>query len=470
MTRRSWLAAGVAPFVAKAAARKRPNVVMFMTDDHGAWASSVGGCAGMQTPNMAKLAAGGAKFDRAFAATPVCSPSRVTYITGALPSRHGVQDWLRPPDSFGGNSRRWLQGLDTYAKVLEKSGYALGMTGKWHMGHDDEAQEGFRYWATVPGGGGTFKDAAFVVNGKPAAVKPGFKEDAIGDFALDFLDQRKGGQDPFYLLVPFYAPHSPYDYQPPADRAHYENSKFDCFPRVPRHAWANRGLAKDHLNENSMRGYSSLVTGMDRNVGRVLDFLDRNGLRNDTTVIFTADQGYNTGHHGVWGKGNGTWPFNMYEESIRVPLIWNHPGRIAPGRTHRPMVSSYDYFPTLLDWLGVPAPTASAADRPGRSYAGFLRGKPPSRWQNRLYFEYSMVRAVRTENLKLVMRTREWPGELYDLEADPGETRNLYEEASAAKQRGALAADLEGFFRRMKAPELENWRSTAKQELTEYSR
>lgn len=462
MTRRSLLSTAAASLVKGQA--KRPNVILFMTDDHGAWASSPYGCADLQTPNLAKLAQGGARFERAFAATPVCSPSRVTYLTGTLPSRHGVQDWLRPVDSFGARSRRWLEGLTTYSSVLAKNGYRCGMTGKWHMGHDDTAQEGFSYWATVPGGGGTFKDAEFVLNGSKVK-KAGFKEDAIGDFALDFLETRSA--EPFYLLVPFYAPHTPYDFQPEQDRAPYANSRFPCFPREPRHPWANRGLAKDHLNESSMRGYSSLVTGMDRNVGRVLDYLERSGLRQNTTVIFTADQGYNTGHHGVWGKGNGTWPFNMYEESIRVPLIWNHPGRIGAGQTLRPMVSSYDYFPTLLDWMGVADPAEGRADRPGRSYAGFLRGQPPRQWRNRLYFEYSMVRAVRTENMKLVMRTKEWESELYDLEADPGEKKNIFADA---KRRKALQADLEDFFRRMRAPALENWRSTARQELTEYSR
>jgi choline-sulfatase len=133
----------------------------------------------------------------------------------------------------------------------------------------------------------------------------------------------------------------------------------------------------------------------------------------------------------------------------------------------RPMVSSYDYFPTLLDWAGIAPPKADAAARPGRSYAGFLRGKPPANWQNRLYFEYSMVRALRTENLKLVMRTKEWESELFDLEADPGETRNIFPES---RRQEPLRKDLEAFFRRMGAPELEQWRSAVKQELTVYSR
>jgi arylsulfatase A-like enzyme len=449
------------------AAERRPNVVVFMTDDHGAWASSAYGCREMHTPNLQKLADGGTKFSRAYAATPVCSPSRLTYLTGVLPSRHTVQDWLRPPDSFGSKSRRWLDGLTSYSSLLAKSGYTCGLTGKWHMGQDDIAQEGFSYWATVPGGGGTFKDAEFVRNGE-RIKKAGFKEDGIGDFALEFLAQQKGRTQPFFLLVPFYAPHTPFDFQPEEDRAPYNESQFGCFPREAQHPWGNRELAQHQLNTKSMQGYSALVTGMDRNIGRVLDYLEREGLRENTTIIFTADQGYNAGHHGVWGKGNGTWPFNMYEESVRVPLIWNHPGRVAAGRTIEPMVSSYDFFPTLLDWAGVKAPTAR--ERVGRSYAGFLRNRPPNQWPDRVFFEYAMVRGLRTANLKIVLRTAEWPSELFDLEADPGEKRNLWNDPAHARQRAVMTRQVEQFFEKAGAPPLEEWRRGVKQELTEYHR
>jgi arylsulfatase A-like enzyme len=203
-------------------------------------------------------------------------------------------------------------------------------------------------------------------------------------------------------------------------------------------------------------------------VGRILARLEELGLRGDTLVVFTADQGWNAGHHGVWGKGNGTWPFNMYEESIRVPLIWNQPGRIPGGQVLKPMVSAYDFFPTILEYLGVTAPRDPK--RVGRSYAGFLRGQAPRDWRNRLYFEYAHARALHTENLKYVERTKEWPSELFDLEADPGETRNVIEEPAYREQLKALRADLAEFFQRAGAPPLEQWRSTTIQELTVYTR
>jgi len=465
--RRSFLKGlAAAPHVASTsrAAVRRPNVVMFMTDDHGAWATGAYGCADIHTPNIDRLAREGAKFTRAFACTPVCSPSRMTYMTGKLPAQHGVEDYLIVDDAFGPTSRAFLDGHTTYSEILARNGYTLGMCGKWHMGHDDQAQRGFGFWATVPGGGGTYRDPVFVKNGVRQKMT-GFKTNLVGDAALEFLDGAKGR--PFYLLIPFYAPHTPYDYQPEEFRKPYANSTFPCFPNDPVHPWQNPGLRKDHRNEESKRSYSALVTGVDHNVGRVLRKLEQLGERDNTLVVFTADQGYNCGHHGVWGKGNGTIPFNMYEESIRVPMIWNHPGRIRPGQALDPMVSSYDYMPTLLDYLGLPPHRDPALV--GHSYAGFLTGKAP-RWRNRLYHEYCYVRALRSENLKYIERTEGWPSELYDLEADPGETRNVINEPAYARQVTALRTELAQFFSKASAPPLDQWRSVVKQRLNQYKR
>jgi arylsulfatase A-like enzyme len=466
MTRRSVLAAPLL-LTSKTGWGKpqRPNVVMFMTDDHGAWANGIYGCASMHTPHIDRLAKEGARFTSAYAATPVCSPSRMTYLTGRMPSTHTVQDWLRPVDSFGERSRRWLEGHPTYSEILARAGYTLGMVGKWHMGRDEQAQAGFSFWASVPGGGGTYRDPKFVKNGQPSPYQ-GFREDAIGDFALEFLEQQKPG-NPFYLLVPFYAPHTPYDFQPEADREPYRQSAFGCFPDLPPHPWRNPGTRSHFGNRDSKLGFSALITAADRNAGRVLAKLDEMRLRRDTLVVFTADQGWNAGHHGVWGKGNGTWPFNMYEESIHVPLIWNHPGRIREGTVIPQMVSSYDYFPSLLDYCGVRAPRDPKSL--GRSYAPLLRGRRIP-WQDRLYFEYAMVRAVRTRNLKYIERTREWPSEFFDLEADPGETASRLEDPAYAGVIAELRRDLHATFERLGAPRLEEWRSNVRQELTVYTR
>jgi arylsulfatase A-like enzyme len=462
LTRRSFLSAAAAPAIVR---RRRPNVVVFMTDDHGPWATSVTGCAEIRTPNVERLAKTGTLFTRAYAATPVCSPSRMTCITGLLPSHHGVQDWLQPADAFGPKSRRWLEGKSPYSDHLRAAGYTLGMTGKWHMGLDDTAQAGFSYWATVPGGGGTFRNASFVRNGETIKTE-GFKEDRIGDFALEFLGQQKNRRDPFFLLMPFYAPHTPYDFQPEAARRPYENARFNCYPLNPVHPNQNPGLARHHGNRESMLSYSALITAMDLNVGRVLETLDKMGAREDTTVVFTADQGWNAGHHGVWGKGNGTWPFNLYEEAVGVPMVWSHPGRIPQGERIGPLISHYDLYPTLLDWTGVKAPADSR--RPGQSYVPFLRGEEPA-WRDAIFFEYSYVRGVRAGRWKLTLRAGGFPGELYDLLYDPEERKNLFADAAHAEIRARLEKQIEEFFRAHGAPPLERWRETTKQDLPKYS-
>ncbi|MCL4401503.1 MAG: sulfatase-like hydrolase/transferase [Acidobacteria bacterium] len=462
VTRRRFLATAAAPALKTA---RRPNVVMFMTDDHGAWALGAYGCPSIHTPNIDTLAAGGARFTRAFACTPVCSPSRLSYITGLIPSRHGVQDWLVPEDSYGPATHRFLDGHVTYSEILARSGYTLGMCGKWHMGDDEKAQRGFTYWHTVPGGGGIYRDPTFVTNGVRRKLQ-GYKTDLVADGALEFLDTVKDRR-PFYLLLPFYAPHTPYNYQPEKYREPYRDSTFPCYPDTPMHPWQNSGLAKMHGQRENKLAYSALITGADANIGRVLKRLEELGMREDTLVIFTADQGWNAGHHGVWGKGNGTVPFNMLEESLRVPLIWNFPGRIRAGQVIDAMVSSYDYFPTILDYLG--APGHRERGMPGRSYAGFLTGKRPQ-WRNRLYFEYAYVRGVRTENMKYIQRTREWPSELFDLENDPGETHNVIADPAYRRVLAGFRAELAGFFRQAGAPPIEDWHSTTKQKLPVYRR
>lgn len=463
LTRRAFFGSLAASSLVRPASRPA-NVVMFMTDDHGAWANGVYGCSGMRTPNIDKLAQSGVRFTNAFAATPVCSPSRMTWATGLLPSSHGVQDWLVLKDSTGQDSRDWLGKNLTWFEVLKREGYRLGMTGKWHMGQDEKAQRGFSYWATVPGGGGTYRNPEFVVNGEKRRYE-GFKEDAIGDYATEFIGQQNAAT-PFGLLVPFYAPHTPFDYQPEDDRAPYNDSSFGCFPDLPPHPRQNKGLRNHHGNRASKQAYSALITALDRNIGRILAKLEEKGLRQNTLVIFTADQGWNAGHHGLWGKGNGSVPFNMYEESIRVPLIWNHPGRLPAGRTVDGMVSSYDFFPSLLDFLGFKAPEDKR--RPGRSCLPLIRGQRIA-WRDRLYFEYAYVRSVRTAKRKYVERTGGWPSELWDLEMDPGETANVIDDPARAQELDALRKDLRGFFQRLGAPPLSEWRSTTQQNLTVYS-
>ena len=305
MTRRTFLTAAAASTMPAQKKSTPVNVVFFLTDDHGAWALNHAGCKELHTPNLDRLAAEGARFDNAFAATPVCSPSRATYMTGRLPSHHGIQDFLlfgwRPGiknDCTGPTAKRFLAGQPTWSETLANAGYKLGLSGKWHMGEDDKAQAGFSWWATVPGGGGTFRNVTFVKNGETVKTT-GMKTDRVGDFAIEFLQQQTSRQ-PFCLFVPFFAPHTAYDYQSEEYRKPYEDSNFSCFPRVPVHPARSKmlegapaGTLKDDNNVNSMWAYSALITALDHHVGRVLDQLDKMGVRENTVIIFSADQGHN---------------------------------------------------------------------------------------------------------------------------------------------------------------------------------
>ena len=466
-SRRAFLCAAASALPALAQApRRRPNVVFFMTDDHGAWATGAYGCGEMLTPNIDRLARGGMLFENAFAATPVCSPSRITYFTGKLPCAHGVQDWIIPKESFGPAATQVLNDHETFTEVLARNGYHIGLSGKWHMGGDENTQEGFSYWHTVPGGGGTYENPEFVENGE-TVKKVGYKTDLVGDGAVAFLGQHQStrSNDPFCLYVPFYAPHTPYNFQPDEYRKPFEGSKFSCFPRDPQNPRQNTGLAKNHLNEESMKAYSALIRGLDENVGKVLKKLEEMGTLEDTVVIFTADQGWNAGHHGVWGKGNGTVPRNMLEESIRVPMIWHHPRAIKPGTKSDAMVSSYDFFPTVLDYLG--CETAAHKDRVGRSYAPILRGEKPA-WRDRLFFEYAEVRSIRTKTTKLVLRAKPWWSEMYDLEADPGEKKNVFDDPKYAKLRASLTSELETYFQQRGAPPIDEWEKSARLTVSKY--
>ena len=438
----------------------RPNVIFLLTDDQGAWAFRHAGAREFVTPHLDRLTREGAWFRNAFVATPVCSPSRLTYLTGRLPSHHGLQFHLSEGNA---SPIRYAERQPTLSQVLADHGYTVGLSGKWHLGGDIEPHAGFSYWRVLHGV--RYKDPDVVKDGR-RAPETGFKTDLEAKYALEFIEQNR--DRPFFLYWAANAPHRDYDFQPPQDRAPYLGSSFPSFPRVPVHPWQNPNpqLAGDHGNEESMLSYAALVTGLDRNLGRVLERLEQLGLREKTLIVFASDNGYNTGHHGVWGKGSGTVPFNLYDESIRVPLVWHHPGRITPGRTHDAMVSNYDFFPSLLDYLGITVP--ADARRVGRSYVPFLRGETPE-WRRSLYFEYAYMRGVRTASLKLVERTREWPGEAYDLAADPGETRNLVRDAAARPRLDALRAELHGFFAGIGAPPLADWATTTSQKHPPYS-
>ena len=330
----------------------RPNIVFILSDDQGPWAAGCYGNAEIRTPAIDRIAQTGMRFDNFFVATPVCSPSRATFLTGRIPSQHGVHDWIRE-GNVGDSAAAYLAGEVAYTDILADNGWVCGLSGKWHLGHSQLAQHGFSHWYVHQQGGGPYNDAPMIRDGE-LITEPGYVTTAITNDALAFIDQHADGDAPFYLGVHYTAPHSPWTGHPQEIVDSYDNCAFDSCPQEAIHPWAvGHALSENCLgNREMLKGYFAAVTAMDRDIGRILDKLEEKGLRENTLVVFTSDNGFSCGHHGFWGKGNGTYPPNMYENSIKVPFVVSHPGRIPAESVQAGMVSAYDFMPTLLDYLG----------------------------------------------------------------------------------------------------------------------
>jgi arylsulfatase A-like enzyme len=426
------------------------NVLFILTDDQGVWAAGCYGNPEIRTPNLDRLAATGTRFDNFFVATPVCSPSRATLLTGRIPSQHGVHDWIRG-GNVGPGAIRYLEGETCTTDIMARHGWTCGLSGKWHLGDSQIPQHGFHDWFVHQLGGGPYNDAPMVRNGQ-LMNEPGYVTDVITDEALRLLDRYAGDAYPFYLSVHYTAPHSPWTGHPQEIVDSYDDCPFASCPQEPMHPWA-RGLTEQNLgNRESLKGYFAAVTAMDANVGRLLNRLESLGLRENTLVVFLSDNGFSCGHHGFWGKGNGTSPRNMYENSIKVPFIVSRPGQIPEGRVETAMVSAYDVMPTLLDYLGLPIPGAER-NLPGQSFAPLLKGEPSLGHECVvIYDEYGPVRMVRTQEWKYVYRHAYGPHELYNLVDDLDERRNLVDEPGQHTRIAELKAMMDEWFARYVDP------------------
>ncbi|MGQ9632521.1 MAG: sulfatase-like hydrolase/transferase [bacterium] len=446
---------------------KRPNIVFILTDDQGYWAM---GCAGndeIHTPNLDRIAAEGMRFENFFCSSPVCSPARASILTGRIPSQHGIHDWIRKgnmkavdPEAGWDDDKaiEYLKGMSGYTDILEKQGYVCGISGKWHLGDSLNPQKGFSYWHVFPWGGGNYYGAHIVRNGKLERDSR-YLTDVITEGGLKFLDAQAKSQTPFYLGVHYTAPHSPWHRgQHPEELVDlYADCAFKTCPEVPGgHPWqidsAPRG--RGERRRELLSGYYAAITGLDRGVGQILDKLEEMGVRENTLLIFTSDNGMNMGHHGIWGKGNGTFPQNMYDTSVKVPMLISRPGYVPEGVVCDNLLSQYDIMPTLLDYLGLENPDAERL--PGRSFAPLLKGGDTVERENVVVFdEYGPVRMIRTREWKYIHRYPYGPHELYDLVNDPGEERNLIDAPDQQGRIEDMKAHLEEWFVRYVDPNLD---------------
>lgn len=425
------------------------NVIFILTDDQGVWAAGCYGNPEIRTPNIDRLAASGMRMENFFVATPVCSPSRATLLTGRIPSQHGVHDWIRG-GNVGPDAIRYLEGEIGYTDIMARHGWTCGISGKWHLGDSQVPQHGFTDWFVHQRGGGPYNDAPMVRNGQ-LVNEPGYITDRITDEALKMLDKYVAGGHPFYLSVHYTAPHSPWTGHPQDIVDSYDDCPFESCPQEPRHPWAI-SMTDQHLgNRESLKGYFAAVTAMDENVGRILDRVEELGIRDNTLIIFMSDNGFSCGHHGFWGKGNGTNPRNMYENSIKVPAIFSHPGIIPEGVVVDTMISAYDFMPTLLEYLDLPVPRER--NLPGRSFLPLLRGESMGEREPVVVFdEYGPVRMIRTRQWKYVYRHAYGPHELYNLVDDPDERNNLIDGDGYEEVVAELKQQMDEWFARYVIP------------------
>ena len=420
-----------------AAESARPNVVFIVTDDQAEWAMSCSGNPEAKTPNLDRIAREGVRLTNCFTPTPVCSPSRVAILASRYGSEKQILDWLNP-------SKEPERGLDpktpAWQKLLAAEGYRTGLIGKWHLGLKDEFHPsvfGYQYFMGFRGGSNSPRNPDLEVDSQVRKVD-GFIVDLVTDDALKFL-QRESGR-PFALSLHFREPHAPYAPAPEEEQRAFASLD----PKVPNPDFPKLDTARV---KKLTREYLASVAAVDRNVGRVLDELDRLKLADNTLIIFTSDHGYNIGHHGIIHKGNAAWILtenlpgttnvptgqrpNMFDTSLRVPAVIRWPKSIPAGRVISRTVTHLDWFPTLLEATGVALSDATIVR--GRSVLGLLRGEGAFDRSDDLYTEFSVQHSMRAD--MRCYRTSQWKlkldflntdrHELYDLQTDPGETTNL---------------------------------------------
>ncbi|MAS38354.1 MAG: sulfatase [Anaerolineaceae bacterium] len=452
----------------------RPNILFIMSDDHAAHAMSCYGSRINQTPNLDRIANGGMRFDNCFCTNSICTPSRASILTGTYNHINNVTTLSTPMDNT----------LPTFPKLLQAEGYQTAIFGKWHLGTGpDHCPTGFDDWAVLPGQG-LYHNPMFIFNGPDGGtskVVKGYVTDIIADMSLDWLKQRDPDR-PFMLMCHHKAPHRPWE--PDEKHAHMYLNEDIPEPETLYDDYANRAsaaaaaemrvgvhmvatdlkteygydLPEDELRkwayQRYIKDYLRVVASIDDNVGRLLDYLDGEGLTDNTIVVYTSDQGFFLGDHGWYDKRF------MYEESLRMPFILRYPREVAAGTQNDDMILNVDFAPMFLDLVGLPVPEHYQ----GRSFRPLLAGDTPDDWRDAMYYRYWMHKThhnvyahygIRTLRYKLIYyyadalgqagtidETYEPEWELFDLQNDPYELNNVYQDPAYADVVKTLTDDL----------------------------
>jgi arylsulfatase A-like enzyme len=426
-----------------AARARRPNIVFVITDDQRWDSLSVTGHPFAKTPNLDRLAREGALFTNFFATTPLCSPSRASFLTGQYAHTHKVTN----------NDRVGLDAIShtlmTFPRRLRESGYETAFIGKWHMGLDDSRRPGFDTWISFKGQG-VYLDPVVNVNGRQLQLD-GHMTDWLNRWALEFVARPR--RKPFLLYLSHKALHAPYlpaqrhgslyagaRYVPPAS-ADDDLSGKPVLRRVVETPESRRGRGTDR--DSVVRDQLRTLAAVDEGVGALLRALKRRGQLDDTVFVFTSDNGYLLGEHGQFDNKRFA-----YEESIRIPFLVRYPRLVAPGTKVEALGLNVDVAPTLLELAGV-EPLEKVH---GRSLVPLLRGLPAA-WRESFLAEYFLEKVAPRAPAWQAVRTSRWKyihypeldgmDELYDLGADPREMRNLINDPASRGALDAMRAELE---------------------------
>ncbi len=483
----------IAAFAAGAAEPRRPNILFIFSDDHAWQAISAYGEARklLDTPNLDRIAAEGMRFDRCLVPNSICGPSRATILTGKYSHLNGF---------YNNSNSRFDGSQTTFPKLLQAAGYQTAIFGKWHLITDPT---GFDHWHILPGQG-VYYNPPMIRNGEKTKHE-GYTTDLITDITLDWLKNRDDSK-PFLVMCQHKAPHREWE---PAlrhlghngDRDYAEpDTLFDDYsgrglaerdqdmtiaktmtPRdvklvtpaqlTPdqREAWdayyepRNKQFREANLSgqdlvrwryQRYMHDYLGCIKAVDESVGRLLAFLDDEGLADNTIVVYASDQGFYLGEHGWFDK---RW---IFEESLRTPLMVRWPGVTKPGSVNVDLVSNVDFAETFLDAAGLPIP----AEMQGASLVPVLKGETPADWRKSFYYHYYEYPAphhvrphygVVTDRYKLVRfygpDTDYW--ELFDRHKDPRELTSVYTDGNYAAAREELEAELTRLRTELRVPE-----------------
>ena len=465
---------------------QKPNIIFIMADDHAYQAiSAYGGPLKdvAPTPNIDRIANSGMRFNQCMVTNSICGPSRATIFTGKYSHKNGfIDNTMGSKFDFSQNS---------FPKELQKAGYKTAVIGKLHLGG---TPTGFDYYDILPGQGNYYNPTFINQQGKYKVE--GYATEIIADKTIDWLKSVKDSTKPFMVMMWQKAPHRPWE-PGPNELGMYENTVFpepetlfdDYESREPASLnnmsiansmyldrdlkisdkprnglneeqlakWnevykpINEKFKKDNLQgkdlvrfkyQRYMRDYMACISSVDKSVGKVLDYLKDNNMDENTIVIYTSDQGFYLGEHGWFDK---RW---MYKESLNSPLLISWPGVIKAGSVNNDLVSNLDFGETLIDVAGGQIPS----DMQGASMLPVLKGETPANWRTGHYYHYyehpsehNVLRhyGITTAKYKLIhyyYDMDKW--ELFDLEKDPQEMHNIYDNPAYADVQQELHANL----------------------------